>query len=61
MPKKETPVTELTPKPAQYRSSDVQDPTYPYFEAIYWVAEKGITGYNDGNFGIKGNAQVATH
>lgn len=61
IPKKETPVTELTPKPAQYRFSDVQDPTYPYFEAIYWAAEKGITGYNDGNFGIKGNAHVATH
>lgn len=33
--------------------SDVQDPNHPYYNAIYWAAEKGITkGYPDGTFGI---------
>ena len=35
------------------RFSDVQDPSHPYYKAIYWAAEKGITkGYSDGTFGI---------
>ena len=33
--------------------TDVQDPKNPYYKAIYWAAEKGITkGYADGSFGI---------
>ena len=33
--------------------SDVQDPSHPYYKAIYWAAEAGITkGYPDGTFGI---------
>ena len=33
--------------------SDVQDPNHPYYKAIYWAAERGITkGYSDGTFGI---------
>ena len=33
--------------------SDVQDPTHPYYKAIYWAADAGITkGYSDGTFGI---------
>lgn len=32
---------------------DVLDPKHPYYTAIYWAAEKGITkGYSDGKFGI---------
>lgn len=32
---------------------DVLDPKHPYYTAIYWAAEKGITkGYSDGTFGI---------
>ena len=33
--------------------SDVQDPTHPYYKAILWAADAGITkGYSDGTFGI---------
>ena len=33
--------------------SDVQDPSHPYYKAIYWAAGEGITkGYSDGTFGI---------
>ena len=33
--------------------SDVQDSTHPYYKAIYWAADAGITkGYPDGTFGI---------
>ena len=32
---------------------DVMDQTHPYYKAIYWAAEKKITGgYKDGTFGI---------
>ena len=32
---------------------DVRDPSHPYYNAIYWAVEKGITkGYPDGTFGI---------
>lgn len=33
--------------------SDVQDPKHPYYKAICWAAETGITkGYEDGTFGV---------
>ena len=33
--------------------TDVLDPLHPYYKAIYWAAQKGITkGYSDGSFGI---------
>ena len=33
--------------------TDVQNPTHPYYKAIYWAADAGITkGYPDGTFGI---------
>jgi surface protein len=33
--------------------TDVLDPKHPYYKAIYWAAQKGITkGYSDGSFGI---------
>lgn len=33
--------------------SDVQDQSHPYYKAIYWAANAGITkGYSDGTFGI---------
>ena len=33
--------------------SDVQDPSHPFYNAIYWAAGAGITkGYPDGTFGI---------
>ena len=33
--------------------SDVLDPSHPYYQAIYWAADKGIAGgYSDGTFGI---------
>ncbi len=33
--------------------SDVQDPSHPFYDAIYWAADAGITkGYSDGTFGI---------
>ena len=41
------------PKPTVAGFSDVQDPSHPYYKAIYWAAERGITkGYSDGTFGI---------
>ena len=40
-----------TEKPKGF--SDVQDPKHPYYKAIYWAADTGITkGYSDGTFGI---------
>ena len=40
-----------TEKPKGF--SDVQDPKHPYYKAIYWAADAGITkGYSDGTFGI---------
>lgn len=42
-----------TPKPTASGFSDVQDPWHPYYKAIYWAADAGITkGYDDGTFGI---------
>ena len=44
-----------TPKPSSQTKqfTDVQDPTHPYYTAIYWAAREGITGgYKDGSFGI---------
>ena len=42
-----------TPTPAVTGFSDVQDPTHPYYKAIYWAADAGITkGYSDGSFGV---------
>ena len=36
--------------------SDVQDLSHPYYNAIYWAADAGITkGYPDGTFGIDRN------
>ena len=33
--------------------TDVQDPSHPFFDEIYWAADLGITkGYSDGTFGI---------
>ncbi|MBR3171277.1 MAG: S-layer homology domain-containing protein [Lachnospiraceae bacterium] len=44
-----------TPKPAS-GFSDVQNPKHPYYNAIYWAANAGITkGYPDGTFGIDKN------
>ena len=41
------------PTPAATGFSDVQDPSHPYYKAIYWAADTGITkGYSDGTFGI---------
>lgn len=41
------------PTPAVSGFSDVQNPSHPYYKAIYWAAAKGITGgYKDGTFGI---------
>ncbi len=45
-----------TPTPEPEGFSDVQDPKNPYYKAIYWAAEAGITkGYPDGTFGINRN------
>ena len=47
-----TPTPKPTPKPTK-GFSDVQDPKHPYYKAIYWAADAGITkGYSDGTFGI---------
>jgi len=44
-----------TPKPAS-GFTDVQNPKHPYYNAIYWAADAGITkGYPDGTFGIDKN------
>lgn len=49
-----TPVPTETPSPAPINGfSDVQNLSHPYYNAIYWAAEKNITkGYSDGTFGI---------
>ena len=54
---KPTPKPTVTPtiKPSQTDAafSDVQDPTHPYYNAIYWAKRYGITkGFSDGTFGI---------
>ena len=50
--KEPTPTPKPTPKPTK-GFSDVQDPKHPYYKAIYWAANAGITkGYSDGTFGI---------
>ena len=42
-----------TPKPTAKGFYDVQDSSHPYYNAIYWAADAGITkGYSDGTFGI---------
>ena len=39
--------------PSAVGFSDVQDPSHPFYKAIYWAADAGITkGYSDGTFGI---------
>ena len=44
-------LTVTAPAPAGF--SDVQDPSHPFYNAIYWAADAGITkGYPDGTFGI---------
>ena len=49
------PTATPTPKPAS-GFSDVQNPKHPYYNAIYWAADAGITkGYLDGTFGINKN------
>ena len=49
------PTATPTPKPAS-GFSDVQNPAHPYYNAIYWAANAGITkGYPDGTFGINKN------
>jgi len=47
-------LTVIRPAPASTSGfSDVQDLSHPYYNAIYWAAEKNITkGYSDGTFGI---------
>ncbi|MBQ3407241.1 MAG: S-layer homology domain-containing protein [Lachnospiraceae bacterium] len=45
--------TQEIPKLTKSGFSDVQDPKNPYYKAIYWAADTGITkGYSDGTFGI---------
>ena len=49
-------LTRTTPKPTVSGFSDVQDPSHPFYNAIYWAAGAGITkGYPDGTFGIDRN------
>ena len=39
--------------PGKVSFSDVTDPKHPFYKAIYWAADAGITkGYSDGTFGI---------
>lgn len=39
--------------PGKVSFSDVTDPKHPFYKAIYWAADTGITkGYSDGTFGI---------
>lgn len=39
--------------PGKVSFSDVRDLKHPYYKAIYWAADAGITkGYSDGTFGI---------
>lgn len=49
-----TPVPTATPKPTGKLFDDVKDPSHPYYKAIYWAVDKGITkGYTGTNlFGI---------
>ena len=42
-----------SPKPSSLVFPDVRNPKNPYYKAIYWAADAGITkGYADGTFGI---------
>ena len=42
-----------SPKPSSLVFPDVRNPKNPYYNAIYWAADAGITkGYADGTFGI---------
>ena len=53
---KPAPTPTPTPTPSPKGFSDVQDPKNPYYKAIYWAADAGITkGYHDGTFGINRN------
>ena len=49
-----TPVPTATPKPTGKLFDDVKDPSHPYYKAIYWAIDEGITkGYTGTNlFGI---------
>ena len=49
-----TPVPTATPKPTGKLFDDVQNPSHPYYQAIYWAVDEGITkGYTGTNlFGI---------
>ena len=49
-----TPVPTATPKPTGKLFDDVKDPSHPYYKAIYWAVDEGITkGYTGTNlFGI---------
>ena len=49
------PTAKPTPTPVS-GFSDVQNPKHPYYNAIYWAANAGITkGYSDGTFGVNRN------
>ena len=49
---KPTNVPTPTPQITNPGFSDVQDSSHPYYKAIYWAADNGITkGYDDGTFG----------
>ena len=49
-----TPIPTATPKPTGKLFDDVKDPSHPYYKAIYWAVDEGITkGYTGTNlFGI---------
>ena len=48
------PIPTATPKPTGKLFDDVKDPSHPYYKAIYWAVDEGITkGYTGTNlFGI---------
>ena len=49
-----TPTPTSTPTPTRHLFDDVKDPKHPYYEAIYWAVDHGVTkGYTGTNlFGI---------
>lgn len=49
-----TPKPTAAPKPTRKLFDDVKDPSHPYFDAIYWAVDHGVTkGYTGTNlFGI---------
>ena len=50
---KPTPIVTPTPKPSGTQFTDITDSTHPFYNAIYWAADAGITkGYPDGTFGV---------